>query len=107
MLRRRAVLPLPAVDDEGDHTGGRRVVLHGGEQSGLRKFGREVDVSRSLIVALDGVDRAAVVVEKVQLAVSVLAERDDANTRPGDLRHLLRAVPLETSGPQAARFPVA
>src|SRR5262245_66588037 len=94
MLRRRAVLPLPAVDDEGDHTGGWRVVLHGGEQSGLRKFGREVDVSRSLIVALDGVDRAAVVIEEVQLAISVLSEGDDADALPGGLWSIVLGVPL-------------
>ena len=56
---------------------------------------------------LDGVHRAAVVVEEVQLAVLVLAEGDDAHRRPRDLRHLLGAVALEAGGPQASRFPVA
>ena len=51
-------------------------------------------------------DRAAVVVEEVKLAILVLAERDDAHRRARDLRHLLRAVTFEAGGPQPPRLPV-
>ena len=107
MLRRRPVLPLPAVDRERDHSVRRLVVLNRSEQPGLRQPRREVGVLGTVVVLLEGVQRAAVVVEEVQLPLLVLAEGDETHRRPRDLRHLLGAVALEAGGPQTARFPVA
>src|SRR5262249_58847799 len=67
----------------------------------------EVDVLLVAGIPLDRVHRALVVVEEVNLAAVVLAEGDDADRWPGDLRHLLRAVPVEAGGPEPARLPVA
>jgi len=54
----------------------------------------------------DGVHRAAIVIEKVQLAI-LSRQGDDANRGPRISGISVVAVALEASGPQTPRFPVA
>src|SRR5208282_1090995 len=107
VFRRGAVQPLPAVHREGNYPGGRRLVLDRGEQAGLGQSGREVGVAAGPVVSLDGVYRAAVVVEEVELAILVLTKGDDAHRRRSDLWHLAGAIAVEARSPQPARLPVA
>ena len=74
VLRRRAVLPLPAVHRERHHPGRRRVILDGGEQAGLRQLRWKIGVLRAGIVSLDRVHGATVMIEEIELAGVVFAK---------------------------------
>src|SRR5262245_4631950 len=83
------------------------MVLDRREQAGLRERRWEVRVLRAAVIALQRVQRAAVIVQEIELAGVVFAEGGEADRRPRDLGHLLGAVALEAGRPQAARLPIA
>jgi len=87
--------------------GRRRVLFDGSEQTGLGQFRRKRGVFCVGVVARNGVDRAAVVVEEIKFAILIFAEGDDAHQGARDLWHLLDAVAFEAGGPKAPRFPIA
>src|SRR5262245_31512015 len=106
-LRAGAVLPLIAVDRKGDHASRGPMIWPRSEYSCLRQLCRKFGVLTAGIISLDRVQRAVIVIKKIELAGAVFAKGHDPHGWSRDLRHLGVVVTVEARGPQSTRLPVA